>query len=253
MRKVLLFTLCLAGFAATNAKADEADAWAPTFYVEADGGYSVYKSALVQSNDTGVTVGYGFGAYAGKSHDLGLALKREQSAFSFALNNSKLAVSWQDFLLTYRLGYFHAGVTISSSAWQVSAPPDTDGDGQLDTGTAAVAQDLLDITTTGYGGTVGFQGTLGKKSSVFTDVTFVTTGAVQEKVVKDAAGSARLDRVITLGPRMDVDLGGTLKLWKWLDLKAGFKYRTYSLTIDGTASKESLNTTYGGLVADFGF
>ncbi len=248
-KAVALAALSLSG----AARADDLDSQTPTFYAAVDGGYSVYKSTLVQSNDTGVTVGYGFGCYAGKGHELGMGFKREQSTFSFALNKSSLAVSWQDVLVSYRLGPFHAGLAISSSAWQVKAPPDTDGDGQLDSGTAAVAQDLMNITTTGYGGNTGFQLAINKRSTVFADGTFVTTSNVQEKTVKNAAGAPRLDRVITLGPRMDLNVGGTFRLLKWLDLRAGFKYRTYSVTIDGTAYKENLNTTYAGLVGTMGF
>ena len=237
----------------TAARADDSGTAAPSFYIVTGVGYSVYKSALVQSNDTGVTTGYGFGCYAGKDHEIGLKLVREQSAFHFALNGSKVAVSWQDILLTYRLGLFHAGLAISSSAWKIAAPRDSDGDGQLDNGSTAVAQDLLDITTTGYGANTGFAMALSKKGGIYADATFVTTGTVQEKVVKDAAGTPRLGRVITVGPRTDLDVGGSLQLFRWLEARAGFKARSYLLSIDAKASKESLNTTYAGLVVGFGF
>lgn len=203
----------------------------------------------MQSNDTGVTVGYGFGVFAGKGKELSLELLREQTTIAFDLNKSAVGVSWQDVILSYRLGFFRLGVTISSSAWKVSAPPDTDGDGVLDNGATVVAQDLLDVTTTGYGGNAGFQTAINKRSTIYVNATYVTSPNIQEKVVKDPTATPILDRVIAVGPRMDVDIGGTIKLLKWLDLRAGFKYRTYQLTIDGTTSAEGLNTTYAGLTA----
>lgn len=53
---------------------------------------------------------------------------------------------------------------------------------------------------------------------------------------------------------MDLDLGATLKVTKSvLDVKGGFKYRTYQVNVDGEAFKEGLNTTYLGMVANWFF
>lgn len=221
----------------------------PAFFVQASGGYSVYKSALVQSNDTSTTTAYGFGIYGGENHVLGMMLNRESSKFTFALNKSSLEVAWQDVHLRYRLGPVHFGILVSSSNWIAKAPPDSDGDGKLDQD--ADAKDLINIATTGYGGNAGFAIPVGKRSSIYSDVTFVTTGFVQQKAPAEGDPTPPPS---ALGPRMDIEIGGSLALTKnVLSGTCGFKYRTYNVTVDSKAYKEQLNTTYVGILAGWNF
>lgn len=246
MKRLLPIALLLA----TPAFAD--DAGLPSFFVEATGGYSVYKSALVQSNDTAVTVGYGFGVNGGKAKEIGMVFRRERSAFAFTLNESKLALQWQDVILKYRLGPFHMGAVVSESSWVASAPPDADGDDILDTGTDA--QDLLALRTFGYGGNTGLSLSVHKRALVFADVSYVTSGETMEAVVEDAAGAPILGRVITMGPRLDADFGGNIKLTrKSVDAKVGFRYRTFLPSIDGVAYQEQMTTTYVGVAYNLEF
>jgi hypothetical protein len=227
------------------------DEEAPTFFLQATGGYSVYKSEMVQSNDTSTTVGYGFGVYAGTQRNVGMMLRREQSAFSFALNNSTIALEWQDVHLRYRWGPVSIGGVVSSSSWQVTAPPDADGDGFLDQDTEAV--DYLDITTTGYGLNVATTVPVGKRGRLTVDATYVTTSDVQAAEIKDDAGET-VERTAALGPRMDTDFGGAVELSKgWLYGLMGFRYRTYQIIVDDTAYAEAHNSTYVGFQAGWTF
>lgn len=254
MRRILQ-SLALSGgiFAAGTTRADALDKDTPTFFVQANGGYSIYKSEMVQSNDTSTTVGYGFGVYAGSDRELGFLLNREQSTFAFALNSSTIDLNWQDMILRWRIGPVYLGAIVSSSsAWIVTAPLDTDGDDVLDP--AGDAVDYLNITSTGVGGNAGTQFPINKRSTVYMDVVFVTTQAVQEAPIEDATGALTKKDTLSLGSRMDLDLGATLKVTKSvLDVRGGFKYRTYEVNVDGQAFKEGLNTTYVGLQGSWFF
>ena len=235
------------GATAPHAFADDQDTTVPTVALNVGGGYSIYKSAMVASNDTGTTVSYGVAAYGGHDHQIGMLLRREQSSLAFTLNKSTIAVGWQDFIVRYRLGSFYLGAVVNSSHWLVTRPPDADGDGKPDDGVDP--GDFLDITTSGYGANTGFLMGLSKRASIYSDLTYATTGAIQEKTVLDAAGAPLLDRTIAVGARLDIDVGGSLQVLKWLDVQTGFKMRTYQVTVGTDTFKEQLNTTYVGLSA----
>jgi hypothetical protein len=222
----------------------------PTLLVTAYGGYSVYKSELVQSNDTSTTVGYGVGVYAGSDRNVGILLRNEQSAFAFALNKSTIALSTQDTLVRYRFGPVYASAVLASSTWLISAPPDADADGLLDQN--ADAAPFLDVVASGYGGNLGTSIPVGRRGDVYVDVTFSTAGKIQQHPVEDAAG-VQADKEIAVGPRTDIDLGGAIGLTKAISALAGFKMRSYSLTVDSVSAKEQLNTTYLGLMAGWTF
>ena len=59
---------------------------------------------MVESNDTSTTTSYGLGVWAGSQRNVGMMLKNESSSFAFALNESKLALAWQDTHVRYRFG-----------------------------------------------------------------------------------------------------------------------------------------------------
>jgi hypothetical protein len=180
-----------------------------------------------------------------------MMLRREQSAFTFALNNATIGLEWQDVHLRYRWGPVSIGGVVSSSAWNVTAPPDADADGNLDQDTAAV--DFLNITTTGYGLNVATTVPIGKRGRLTVDATYVTTSTVQAAEIKDEAG-ATVERTAALGPRMDTDFGGGVELAKgWLYGLMGFRYRSYQLTVDEVSYAETHNSTYVGFQAGWTF
>ena len=231
------------------------DIIAPTFSSWVGGGYSIYKSTLVQSNDTALTTRFGFGLYAGAERNLGMLLERESSKFTFKLNGSSLAVDWQDVEVRYRLGPVHAGVLISSTTQQAKAPPDTTGTGILNP--KATAVDLISVVGTGYGMHLGAMFPVGRRSSLWFNAAQVSTTFVQSKAFDPAkaTNAASLNtRTVTIGPRTDLDFGGSLGLTRQrLDAIAGFKMRSYSLTVESKAYKEQVNSTYLGLRAKWNF
>ncbi len=256
MRRSLIAALVtLWSLWSASALAESIDQQTPTFFVNATGGYSIYKSEMVESNDTSTTTSYGLGVWAGSQRNVGMMLKKESSSFSFALNESKLALDWQDTHIRYRFGPVYLGFMLTTSSWLVSAPPDADADGSLDQD--ADPEDYLDIMSTGYGLNTGTMIPIGKRSFAYVDVSYSASGTVREKVITPVTGpnaGVPTEKVITLGPRMDLDLGGSIGLTKnVLDALVGFKYRTYNITVDGTAYKEQLNTTYVGVSAGWQF
>jgi hypothetical protein len=224
----------------------DADARTPTAYVEASEGYSVYESKMVASNDTGTTLRYGFGVWAGASHSVGMLLERESSAFTFKLNSSSIAVNWQDVAMRCRWGPLYAGALISTSSWVVKAPP-LDATGKPTVGATPV--EFIDIQTTGYGLQTGLSLPIGKSGSVFAEVKDVPSGVVLAQEPEAGVAPPKT----TMGARTEFELGGALALTKSLEATAGFRDRSYQLTVGGTAYKEQLNTTYLGLQANFYF
>lgn len=251
-RRIIRLAAALCGLLAAGAAHAASDDEAPSVYLDVKAGYSIYKSEMVQSNDTGVTIDYGFGVWAGQSHSVGMSLNREQSTFAFDLNGSAIGLSWQDIHGSVRFGMFKLGIVVSSSStWIVSAPLDADGDGVLDP--AGDAEDYLNITTTGLGGNFGLNIPVNKRSELIADVNYITTQAVQEKSLEDASGTLTEKESVALGPRLDLDLGASLSFARWFDLLGGFKYRTYKMIVDGTTYTEQLNTTYIGVLFSSSF
>lgn len=253
-QKFWLLLLCLASLIASEALAERDGP--PTFAAHASGGYSVYKSEMVQSNDTSTTMAYGFGVYAGAGRNVGFLLNRESSTFTFALNDAKLALDWQDIHVRYRFGPIYMGLVIAESHWLVSAPPDADGDDLLDQGADPV--ELLNISSSSYGVNVGGRFPVAKRGEAYMDLTYAAAGVVKETATDPVEALANGDaipgtRTLGVGPRMEMDLGGSIEITRWLDVICGFKYRAYSVTIDGKTYKELMNTTYVGLNAGWTF
>lgn len=253
----LRLALALAALLSSAAgHAADIDSQTPTFFVNATGGYSVYKSKMVQSNDTSTTVAYGFGVYAGSDRNIGFLLNREASTFAFELNSASIGVEWQDIHVRYRYGPVYMGALITTSTWAVQAPPDADADGLLDADTEAV--EYLNMTSSGYGANVGARIPAGKRGEAYVDITYAAAGAIRETAsdpdVAEAAGAAVPGtRVLGIGPRMDLDLGGSIGMTKWLKGLCGFKYRTYQLSVDSVTFAELHTTTYMGLGAGWDF
>jgi hypothetical protein len=193
------------------------------FNFHAAGGLSTYKSKMLQSNDTGTTIGYGLAVHAGNERGMSMGLEREQSTFPFALNNASLA---------------HA-----------------DGDKLLDQN--ATAQEYLDILAPGYGARTGLRVAFSKRGAAFIDVRYATASKVQQAIPEEAstAGisgtSPALGRKVTVGPRMSIDFGASLPITRDLfSFIAGYKYRTYAVSVESEAFAELHTSTYIGMTMD---
>ncbi len=200
----------------------------PTLHFSADGGTSTYKSELVESNDTATSIRYGMGLYAGADKLLGFGLRMDSQTTPFALNESQIVSSWQETFLTYRWGYMHAGAIISLV--NMSA---TQGE-----------TDLFDLTGNGYGATFGAFYPFSKDGSVRTEINFVQINTIKETNQVD----------VSIGQRLDVDVGANFHLVKkrWLDLLVGYRMRTLSITLTETFA-EQITSTYLGLSTVFIF
>ncbi|MCX6106504.1 MAG: hypothetical protein NTY08_11810 [Proteobacteria bacterium] len=240
---------------ASAALGNEGDTYAPTSYFELIGGYSTYKSALLSSNDTSTSVSYGLGVWAGHDKSLGMKLERSSSTFNFALNSSKLAQNWQDLHFLYRLGVARLGAVISSSSYTVSAPPDSDGDGKPDDSLAAV--EYIDVVTNGYGVSAGLSIPLGRVSLLESNFIYVLSAAGRQKAAAADADTATVtasQRVSSIGPRMEFNIGGRFALTRnVLSALCGFRYNSYTITVDNTAKADVMTSTYVGLATAWDF
>ena len=226
----------------------------PSFFFNVGGGYAVYKSEMVQSNDTSTSVNYGFGVYGGADKSVGMMLQREQGTYTFTLNGSSIITTNQDIHLRYRYGPLYLGLIVNSSQLEVAAPPDADGDGFLDQNTDAEA--YMKDSNTGMGANVGFNIAVTRAASVYLDINSVTTSLVQQSYIENAETEANgfTEAEIAIGPRLDIDLGGSIAITKnWLDMNFGFKQRTMSVTVDTSTYKEQINSTYVGLRTGWSF
>lgn len=236
-------------------------AWAQSAYnvsVKATGGLTTYKSQMLQSNDTGLTIGYGIEVSTGGESGMAMGLERETSSIAFALNGSTLALQVQDVDFTYRWGALYLGLLFGSSSWNAKAPPDGNADKLLDQN--ETAQEYLDIMTTGYGIKTGLLVPIGRRSTLSMDLRYAMTSTVQQTIPEETSTggitgtSPALGRVVTLGPRMAIDLGASFPLTRdVLSLMTGYRYRTYSVTVESTSFSELHTSTYLGLVAGWDF
>lgn len=219
----------------------------PAFFAYASGGYSVFKSALVQSNDTSSAVTVGFGTYAGDGKRFGMALQREQATFSFTLNNSVITYQLQDLHLRYRYGMFYSGVVFGQSAWQIEAPRDADADGRLDPDGDVLP--LVDAIGTGYGANFGLMFETMRRGTIYVDLTYMAAQTALAKAVPQDANNLTtlVEKEATLGARIDFDLGIKFELSRRYLGMAGFRYRSLTLGVDGEAASETNGTTYVGV------
>lgn len=221
-------------------------------------GLSTYKSTMVQSNDTGNTIGYGLGVSSGGDRGMAMGLEREQSTFSFALNNASIALGTQDVDVTYRWGPVYLGLLFTETSWYAKAPPDANGDSLLDQD--ATAEEYLDILSNGYGARLGAYFAMGRRSSLSLDIRYGTTSKVQQTIPEEPSTggitgtSPALDRTVALGPRLSLDIGTSIGITREvLSFIAGYRYRTYALTVATESFSELHTSTYIGLLAGWNF
>lgn len=221
---ILLKALLLCGGvlgAGTGYSDDRQPSVYPGFSLDLNYGFTTTKSKLVASNDSGTTLGYGIGGYAGSSKNIEFNLGFETDTTPFLLNGSKVVYDWQDTKIRYHLGSFYAGVVFSRLNWAVN--------------NAGV--DTVDAAGSGYGGSAGFLTSVGRGGILRIDVTTVSIAAMKNALATE----------VSVPSRLDIDIGAAVDLWsKWLDFTFGYRMRTLSLKTD-QAYSDTETSTYLGL------
>lgn len=225
----LVGSIILAAFFSAQAIAAADSGLYPTFQIKADGGFATYKSKVVQSNDTSTLIEYGFGVFAGSDKSLGMFVRRDQNTTTFVLNSSSITTVWQDVIVKYRWGPVYVGGILANNEMQVNNQGDANYLNELGSGYGVNAGLLIPIARVAYFGID------------ISDVSISKAVDLNQKVV-------------TMGSRLDIDINGSFAITKKiLDFIVGYKYRTYSATVDGTAGAENLTATYLGLSGNFFF
>ncbi len=177
-RHAFLLLICLAS--PIFAKGEDDEDLFPTAEFFLDAAYLTQKSALLKENDTAIQVNLGFAFNAGSDRTVGIIFKRDSSTTSFVQSGSRFAPVFQDGVFRYRWGGFYLGLVVSSATLTITQ----------------ASADLATITANGFGGNLGYK--LARRNGAFhTDITYTSYPTAQELEQK----------VVTLGPKMDADLG----------------------------------------------
>ncbi len=216
--KTTLLALAFVGFAPVLIAQDRSSY--PTFMFDLTYGLTTMKSKLVESNDTGTSLNYSLGGFAGSDQQIEYNIGFEQDAATFQLNDSKIAYDWQDTKLRYHLGMFYAGLVFT----------------RLNMETTRAGEDIIDAAGSGYGGTLGFLTNIGKRGMFRIDVTSVSLPKLKNVIDSEAAVPSRLD----------IDIGASIDLFgKWSNFNFGYRMRTISIKADVSAS-DTESSTYVG-------
>ena len=212
----------------SGAIADEFSDKSKTAYMLADYGLGTYKSLLLESNDTMGVITYAIGANAGQNKNLGIEYRVETQSVSFALNQSSIATNWTSTIIKYRLWAFELGPVIGKSS--VKATREN--------------TEILDVVSSGYGGYFGMLLPVGKNSLLYFNAMSVTNADTVD----------RKERTITLGSRMDLEIGSRIGITrKALDITLGYRRRTNSISESGTGYNELQTATYIGFHSGMDF
>jgi hypothetical protein len=197
------------------------------FLFDAQYAFTTSKSKLVGSNDTGTALRYGLGGYAGSNSNLAFLLHFDQDATNFQLNSSKVNMSWQDTRVRYHMGFFYLGALFT----------------RLEMTANKEGAELVDAAGSGMGLNTGALLGIGRGGSVYLDLMTATLPTMKNAI----------DQEISIKQRMDIDIGGSIKLSsKLLDMTFGYRMRNVSVQTDASYA-ETLYTTYAGLRMSFQF
>lgn len=192
-----------------------------TVYMFADYGLGTYKSRLVESNDTMGVMTYGFGANAGTERDLGFEYRQEKQTISFAVNQSSLISNWSSTIFKYRMWMFELGAVLGD----VNMTVEREGD------------EIMDVIGDGYGGYFGLLIPMSRSNLAYLNVMSVATTAPVDKK----------QRVITMGSRLDLELGGRFAVTrKYLNFDIGYRRRTIAITESEISYSELQTSTFLG-------
>jgi hypothetical protein len=220
-------TLFVAGsvasfFQSTGAKADEFTERMNTVYMFGDYGLGTYKSLLVDSNDTMGVVTYGLGVTAGQEKNISVEYRTEKQTVNFKINQSSLTSAWTSTIFKYRIWAFEFGPVI----------------GGVKMKSERESSEIFNIVGDGYGGYFGILIPVSRSDMAYLNVMSVSTAPPVDTK----------ERTVTLGPRLDIELGGKIALTrKALNFTVGYRQRTHSITEGGIAYNELQTATFLGL------
>jgi len=194
---------------------------APSFYLDLQYGQTTSKSKLVESNDTGSSMRYGLGSFAGQDSQFGFRLFGTIEQTKFALNDSAINGHWQDTMLNYFFGSFYLSVMLSRLEIKVEQQGET----------------IFDAAGSGFGFGAGWLQMIGRSNVVYLDVF--------QASIAELKNAEDLD--LAIPQRMEVDIGARVSLWEQgLDLNFG--YRLTNLTYSSISNfSDTTSTTYLGL------
>lgn len=211
---LLIILLCRPAFANSDG---------PALRVHAGGGFSTYKSKVVNMNDTSTAIGYGFDMKAGNEGDLGVHWEQFTSKTKFLINSSESKMDFQDTSILLNLGSFYIGPVFSKVTIDI----------------VNQGVNTLSALGSGYGGNAGFSIEVGKVAELYLDGKMVITSVLK---AEDGVQSK-------LGSRTDFKLGGMLPITKkLLSLDIAWRMQSWPVTLAGVSNKETLYTTWLGLV-----
>jgi hypothetical protein len=192
-----------------------------TAYLFFDYGLATYKSKLMDSNDTLGAATYGFGLNAGTDRNLGVEYRVETGTVAFETSQSSLATSWYSTIFKYRIWAFELGPVLG---------------GVKMTGNRG-GSEIFDIVGSGYGGYFGILMPIGSQNLAYLNAMSVATAAPLDSQA----------RTITMGSRLDLELGTKIKVTrKAVDFVVGYRRRTFSITESGNPYSEAQTSTFIG-------
>lgn len=193
------------------------------------GGYTSHKSGLVESNDTSSSLVYGIQIHGGDENQIGSEFLVDSTKVDFALNDTAMTTEWQEMAFRYNLGPLYAGIVVSNVNLTAQKAGTESGS-------------LLQGFGKGFGAQLGCQIDFDRGSHIILDLRGVSFPDMKELNQKS----------LSLGTRIDVDVRGSVDLTRnFLDAMFGFRYRTYSATLDDVSGEETVATTYLGLRMNF--
>jgi hypothetical protein len=192
-----------------------------TAFLFFDYGLATYKSKLMDSNDTLGTVTYGFGLNAGVNRNFGVEYRVESGTVAFETSQSSLATSWYSTIFKYRIWAFELGPVLGGVKMKGSREN----------------AEILDIAGSGYGGYFGILVPIGSQNLAYLNTMSVATSTPLDTQA----------RTITMGSRLDLELGTKIKVTrKAVDFVVGYRRRTYSITEGGSPFSELQTATFVG-------
>lgn len=194
--------------------------------VEADYSVPVIKSDTVGGTDFGHSYRAAVSAYAGATKALGIAVRYEKSAADFSQVDATTEAEWIDFRLTHRFWVLYPTLVAGSVAIKTTE----DGLGLVDAVGLTRGGGLLVKVPVGADALIHFE-------------------TIYSAVVRtvDVEG-----RDVGVGARLDVDLGASAPvLLDQLRATAGYRYRSYAVSIDDSSEREFGSGPYLGFSLGF--
>lgn len=199
-----------------------------TLAIEVGGGFTTYKSKIVESNDTSTTTGYRLLIHGGSTNSVAAIYENNTVATAFELNASAVTINYQDFQFRRYWGPAFIGPIFSTTSALINKE----------------GTDLTDAMSSGIGGIFGVE-TLFSRSYL---------AYLNYRTINGTIGKDQLQTTFLVSNRTDLRIGAQLRQkgsWWYTDL--GIRYTNFTVTIDGTSFAEFNLTSWVGLGASATF